>query len=95
MSSRESIEVNVQQQTLTPRYAQAVEYASVIHATQTRKGTGIAYIPPTMSEPLLSPSLTKLTMLAPWSPIYMEEERPACAGSAAPRAKSSSTTQSA
>ena len=36
--------MSVQQQTLTPRYAQAVEYASVIHATQTRKGTGIAYI---------------------------------------------------
>jgi (p)ppGpp synthase/HD superfamily hydrolase len=29
---------------LTHRYAQAVEYASVIHATQIRKGTNIAYI---------------------------------------------------
>lgn len=31
-------------QSLTSRYAKAVEYACVIHATQTRKGTNIAYI---------------------------------------------------
>ena len=36
--------MNVQPETLTPRYAHAVEYASVIHATQTRKGTNIAYV---------------------------------------------------
>ncbi len=36
--------MTVEPQTLTSRYTQAVEYASVIHATQTRKGTNIAYI---------------------------------------------------
>ena len=36
--------MNLRPETLTSRYAQAVEYASVIHATQTRKGTNVAYI---------------------------------------------------
>ena len=36
--------MNVHQEVLTARYAHAVEYAGVIHATQTRKGTNIAYI---------------------------------------------------
>jgi hypothetical protein len=36
--------MNVHQEVLTARYAHAVEYAGVIHATQTRNGTNIAYI---------------------------------------------------